>query len=167
MTLSPPPDEMYASRSDLLTAVRAWASFHGYALVIARSDQHRLTLKCDRGGAYRDKRNLTEDVRQRATGSRLIGCPFMATGSESRGQWWFSVRMPEHNHDPSSSAIQHPSLRRLNQEQKHQIEMLSRVGAPLYTILAAVQEKLPGGQAITSQDVYNARTQLREEVLVS
>ncbi len=119
MALPPPPNAMYPTRPELLTAVKAWASSHGYAIVIARSDQHRVTLKCDRGGVYQNKHNLTDDIRQRTTGSQLIGCLFMAIGSESQERWWLSVRVPEHNHEASNNTIQHPSLQRLDQEQRH------------------------------------------------
>ncbi len=86
-------------------------------------------------------------------------------GPKAKADGGFSVRVPEHNYNASSSAIQHPSFRQLYQEQRHQIEILSRVGALPRTILAAIREELPEGKAITARDVYNARTQLRGEAL--
>ena len=167
MALAPPPFNDYDSRDDLLVSTRAWAATQGYAIVIARSDKGRVTLKCDRGGQYRNRRELTEENRQRRTGSRLVECPFRATGNcDKRNQrWYLQVMEAEHNHEPSNTPAAHPSLRRLNEEDKTEIAGLSRAGVAPRTIVAAMQGQRPANKPLSVKDIYNARLQLRAEAL--
>ncbi len=69
MALLPPPAAVYPTRDDLLTAASNWAADHGYAVTIASSYEGKLYLKCDCGGSYRNRHNLTESVRRRNVGT--------------------------------------------------------------------------------------------------
>ncbi len=165
--LAPPPEEDYGSREELLTAVRSWAANHGYAVTIARSDtaKGRVYLKCDRGGLYRNKYDLSDETRSRQTGSRLINCPFSVVGNQIEGRWVVRVRDKEHNHSASSTTAAHPSLRRLTAKQKEEVATLSKAGAAPRTITAALRHDSTSGQILTTRDIYNARLQLRAENL--
>lgn len=120
MPLEPPPEDQYSSRDELLTAVKGWAATQGNAITIARSDSKKsvVYLKCDKGGKYRNKRQLIDEQKQHRTGSRLSNCPFSVVGSCIRGIWYLCIGNHHLNHDASNSRAAHPSLRRLNKEQK-------------------------------------------------
>ena len=69
----PPPPGQFASRDELLAHVRAFALTQGYAVTVKRSrtdvngEVKNLMLRCDRGGSYGNKLNLTADLRRRQT----------------------------------------------------------------------------------------------------
>ena len=67
-----------------------------------------------------------------------------------------------HNHEASTA---HPSLRRLNHEQKEEEALLSRVRAAPRTTIAAARQNNGSEHPITVKDVYNARIQIRTEAL--
>ncbi len=71
MSLRPPPCDIFPTRSQLEAYARVWAGQNGYAVVVKSSDKNRVILKCDRGGSYRNRWNLSEETRQRITGTRL------------------------------------------------------------------------------------------------
>ena len=180
MSLLPPPPGVYSSRDALLDAVRAWAAAHGYAVTIGSSYQGKIYLKCDRGGVYRNRHNLTNAVRRRDTGSRLtgttfdnekdivlteLGCLFSVVGSLKADSWELDVRHGDHNHEASKNQVAHPSLRRLTTEQKADIVGLTRAGATPRTIISALRQSQEGEVPITVKDIYNARQQIRTETL--
>ena len=74
-----------------------------------------MVLRCDRGGTYRNPLNLTDENRQRATGTTKISCPFELYGRKrADGFWYLSVTNSEQNHDASENMSGHAVARRLN-----------------------------------------------------
>ena len=69
----PPPPGQFASRDKLPAHVQAFALTQGYAVTAKRSrtnvngEVKNLILRCDRGGSYRNRLNLTVDLRRRQT----------------------------------------------------------------------------------------------------
>jgi len=68
----------FPSREELECYVRTLQKEHGYVLSIKLSERNiRVSLKCDRGGMYRNRNELTQENRKRETGTRLIDCHFL------------------------------------------------------------------------------------------
>ena len=111
MPLLLPPNESYATCEQLLQSVQAWAATQGYAIVIAQSNKNRVTLGCDRGGQYCNRRNLNTETRRQNTGTQLVQYLFQATASQKYREWYLVVRFAAHNHEPFTTVIQHPTLR--------------------------------------------------------
>jgi hypothetical protein len=82
--LAPSPAAVFPSREQLVDATQSWAAPRGYAVATLRSDEYRMSLKCDRGGVYRNQRNLTDATRQRQSAKRQINCPFRLHGARDR-----------------------------------------------------------------------------------
>jgi len=118
--LLPPPIGQFPSREALMVHVEGFASRQGYAVTIKRTARDTmLWLKCDLGGTYDTRFNLTAETRKRATSSKLIDCPFELYGSQKEdGLWHLSVTNGNHNHDPSPEMSGHPFVRRLNRGEK-------------------------------------------------
>lgn len=161
--LAPPPDNTYNSREGLLEGAKKFAAGHGYALVIERSRENKLWLKCDRGGTYRNRHHLTEATKKRKAHSRLLACPFRLRGAVKEGMWSLTTVNGEHNHEASDDMRVHPSLRRLNDQARDRIRGLTEEGASPAKILQVLQEEQPDIQLL-SRDIYNARKKIREEM---
>ena len=90
----PPPIDQFSSYDKLLAHVRAFVLTQGYAVTIKRTrtdvngEVKNVTLRCDRGGSYRNSLNLTDDLRHRQTASRLLDCPFELYGTRRNGVWF-------------------------------------------------------------------------------
>lgn len=158
----PPSD--FSSREDLLAGCKDWAAGQGYAVVIARSRFNRLWLKCDRGGTYENRRNLTPDQRKRKRGdSRLLGCPFkMLATCKKDGVWRVETDVPEHNHGPSDDLSAHPTLRRMTDEQLQKVKDMCDAGkSPAETLeeLKAIWTDIK----VLTRDIYNARKKYKTE----
>ncbi len=166
MSLSPPPPGIFGTRAELEQTARDWAANNGYAIVVRSSEQNRVVLKCDRGGAYRNRRNLAESDRRRKTGSTLTNCPFRAVGKmvAALNAWQLSVSVPEHNHEASISRAAHASLRRLNEEASRQLVSLTASHVVPRTIEAILRQS-DQGEAIIRKDIYNARQRIRNIAL--
>lgn len=157
-SMAPIPPSQFNSREELLANAKDWAADQGYAIVIARSRFNRLWLKCDRGGTYENRRNLTPDLRKRKrSDSRLLGCPFRVLAVVRKdGIWKVQVEVGEHNHGPSDDLTQHPTLRRLTEDQSQKVnEMMDAGNTPAET-LEELRRTWSNIKVIT-RDVYNAR----------
>jgi hypothetical protein len=102
-TLAPPPEGIYRTFEDLLTAVQRVAKDQGYGVVKLRASNYRdgkptrYDLVCDRGGV---KYNSTAKKRNPST--RKVDCPWRAKAvcEVSLGnQWRFAVQDSRHNHE--------------------------------------------------------------------
>jgi hypothetical protein len=96
----------FDTRNELLYAVRRFYGSKGYVLSIhgSRPDKY-VNLRCERGGCYRDTRQVPVDQRKRKRTSRLIGCPFEIRGKrQEEGYWMVEIREPRHNHGPDADA---------------------------------------------------------------
>ena len=152
----PPSD--FKNRDDIMEGVREWSANQGYAVVIARSRFNRIWLKCDRGGNYENRRNITPDQRKRKRGeSRLVGCPFKIVASIRKdGTWHLETENQEHNHEPSGDLSVHPTFRRMTEDQLRKVhEDLENGNTPAET-LEDLRKIWPDIKVLT-RDVYNAR----------
>ncbi|RHZ78775.1 hypothetical protein Glove_156g68 [Diversispora epigaea] len=123
--LSPPPsDSHFESRDDLIQHVQTHAFSYGYAVSIKRSERNKFVyLQCDRDGYYNNRLNLTDDTRQRATSTRLIGCPFELYGRKMKdSKWHLTIKNENHNHEASKNISGHPSSRRLNEKDQQRVQ---------------------------------------------
>ncbi|KAL1878826.1 hypothetical protein VTK73DRAFT_7479 [Phialemonium thermophilum] len=102
--LAPPPEGIYRSFDDLLTAVQRVAKDQGYGVVKLRASNYRdgkptrYDLVCDRGGV---KYNSTAKKRNPST--RKVDCPWRAKAVcevQLNNQWRFAVQEARHNHEP-------------------------------------------------------------------
>lgn len=101
--LAPPPEGIYRSFEDLLSAVQRVAKDQGYGVVKLRASNYRdgkptrYDLVCDRGGV---KYNSTAKKRNPST--RKVDCPWRAKAVcevQLNNQWRFAVQDPRHNHE--------------------------------------------------------------------
>jgi len=163
-SLAPMPPSEFDSREGLLAGCKDWAAGQGFAVVIARSRFNRLWLKCDRGGTYENRRNLTPDQRKRKRGdSRLLGCPFkMLATCKKDGVWKVETDVAEHNHEPSDDLSAHPTLRRMTDEQLQRVKDMCDAGkSPAETLeeLRAIWTDIK----VLTRDIYNARKKYKTE----
>ena len=163
-SMAPMPPSQFNSREELLESAKQWAAQQGYAIVIARSRFNRLWLKCDRGGQYENRRNLTPEQRKRKrSDSRLLGCPFrMLAVVRKDGVWKVSTENPEHNHGPSEDLSQHPTLRRLTEEQSVKVNEMTEAGNSPAETLEELKRIWPGIKVLT-RDIYNARKKYKAQ----
>ena len=131
MALLPPSEaEEYSTRQSLIAAVQAHAAVEGYAVMIRYSNNATGTvyLGCDKGGVYRNRKNLHDGNRHWDTASRLTGCPFSIRASERNNVWTLKVCNADHNHSATVSSAVHPVQRRRSSGIKKQIKDLSTSG---------------------------------------
>ena len=162
--MAPMPPSQFGSREELLTSAKEWAAHQGYAIVIARSRFNRLWLKCDRGGQYENRRNLTPDQRKRKRGnSRLLGCPFkMLAIVRKDGVWRVQTEIAEHNHGPSEDLSLHPTLRRLTEAQTQKVNDMTDAGNSPAETLEELRRVWPDIKVLT-RDIYNARKKYKTQ----
>ena len=161
------PPSVFGSREELMEGCKDWSATQGYAIVIARSRFNRLWLKCDRGGTYENRRNLTPEQRKRKRGdSRLLGCPFkMIAAFKKDGSWNVDTEIPEHNHGPSEDLSLHPTLRRMTDQQLQKVHEMCDAGKTPAETLDHLRSQWPEIKVLT-RDIYNARKKyktLKEE----
>lgn len=156
--MRPPPDGAFDSREKLLDYLKNWAQTEGYAVVIGRSRTNRLWIRCDRGGAYHDKHAEDPSQRKRKRKvSRLTGCEFSVKASMRKdGIWRSRTENGEHNHGPSEDLRDHPSLRRMNDEQTQMVNQLTEAGQTPAEIMVELTRIWPDIKVIR-RDIYNAR----------
>ena len=108
--LAPPPEGIYRSFDDLLSAVQRVAKDQGYGVVKLRASNYRdgkptrYDLVCDRGGV---KYNSTAKKRNPST--RKVDCPWRAKAVcevQLNNQWRFAVQDGRHNHEARVAASQ-------------------------------------------------------------
>ena len=161
-SMAPVPQGLFSSRDELMEYVKSWARHQGYAIVISRSRSNRLWLKCDRGGHYENRRNITDEQRKRKRGdSRLMGCPFMVIAVMKDDQWKVKTEVDSHNHGPSEDLTAHPSLRKMTQEQTDRLQKMTDAGNTPSEIMEAMKEQWPDIN-IVKRDIYNARKKHKE-----
>ena len=157
-SLAPMPSSDFDTRDELLMSAKDWAASQGYAIVIARSRLNRLWIKCDRGGTYENRRNITQEQRKRKRGdSRLLGCPFrMLATVKKDGRWRVETESAEHNHPPSEDLTSHPTLRRMTQSQLEKVHEMFEAGRTPADTVEELKKIWPSIKVLT-RDVYNAR----------
>lgn len=102
--LAPPPEGIYRSFEDLLTAVQRVAKDQGYGVVKLRSSNYRegkptrFDLVCDRGGV-----KYSSTAKKRNPSTRKVDCPWRGKAVcevQLGNQWRFVVQEARHNHEP-------------------------------------------------------------------
>ena len=163
-SLAPMPSSEFNSREELLAGCKDWAAHQGFAVVIARSRFNRLWLKCDRGGTYENRRNLTPEQRKRKRGeSRLLGCQFkMLANVRKDGVWKVETEVAEHNHGPSEDLSAHPTLRRMTDEQVNKVNEMCDAGRSPAETLEELRTLWPDIKVLT-RDIYNARKKYKTQ----
>lgn len=163
-SLAPMPPSEFNSREELLAGCKDWAAHQGFAVVIARSRFNRLWLKCDRGGTYENRRNLTPEQRKRKRGeSRLLGCQFKMLANVKRdGVWKVETEVADHNHGPSEDMSAHPTLRRMTDEQVNKVNEMCDVGRSPAETLEELKTLWPDIKVLT-RDIYNARKKYKTQ----
>ena len=163
-SLAPMPPSAFNSREELLARCKERAAHQGFAVVIARSRFNRLWLKCDRGGTYENRRNLTPEQRKRKRGeSRLLGCQFKMLANVKRdGVWKVETEVAEHNHEPSEDLSAHPTLRRMTDEQVDKVNEMCDAGRSPAETLEELKTLWPDIKVLT-RDIYNARKKYKTQ----
>ena len=84
-------EDTFSTREEVVSHLKRTYLILGYALTIKRSIGNKYCyLRCDRGGTYWNRWELTPDARQRSTSTRLIGCPFEIRCKYSNDSWRYS-----------------------------------------------------------------------------
>lgn len=101
--LGAPPEGIYRTFEDLLTAVQRVAKDNGYGIVKLRASNYRdakptrYDLVCDRGGV-----KYSSTAKKRNPSTRKVDCPFRAKAVcevSLANQWRFVVQDARHNHE--------------------------------------------------------------------
>ncbi|KAJ3672279.1 hypothetical protein LUZ60_007000 [Juncus effusus] len=94
--------QKFESMDELLNFTRDFFKSRGYLLSIRSSRCDRYVIVgCNRGGRYRDTRQVPPELRKRKRTSRLTGCPFEIRGKRQvGGSWVVEVKDCSHNHEP-------------------------------------------------------------------
>lgn len=101
-----------------------------------------MTLRCYRGGSYRNTRRITDEQRKRDRTTRLINCPFQIKGvKRSDGLWVVELKDYSQNHKPSDDISGHPLYHRLSSDDKEVVEQMSKSGASPRQILSTLRKK--------------------------
>ena len=130
MSLVPPPPGEFANRDELLDSLNEWGAYQGFAVVVGRSRQNRLWIKCDRGGKYVDKHLHDPEHRKRNSKATLrTGCPFSVQARMAKDKKWrCHTENPQHNNASSKDLSVHPSLRRMTKEQLAKVSKMTEAG---------------------------------------
>ncbi|KAI9021745.1 hypothetical protein CLU79DRAFT_835613 [Phycomyces nitens] len=80
----PFPEDGYPDKQSVIKAVNDYALSNNFTIKIKDGKFPILHLACSKAGAYRDKRNISDDKRKRAPNSSLIGCPYVLRFSFKR-----------------------------------------------------------------------------------
>ncbi|SCO76881.1 uncharacterized protein FRV6_01093 [Fusarium oxysporum] len=164
-----PPECIYPSRKDLVTAINAWARDRGYAFVVKNSwktasGRTRALYACDRG----TKPPSAIKIRKRNTTSRYTGCLFSILAKEEacRTAWAVKYRPDhsnhQHNHEPSK-AVAHPAHRQLSSLDRLIVRQLVNAGATPKVITSHLRNTTE--TLATQKDIYNCIAQGKRELI--
>lgn len=170
MELQPPDllDRFYPSLDELVTALNAFASLQGYAIVKRRTNTskkgvlRKAVLMCDRGKEHIDKNGSKRD-----TTSRKTDCPFDAIAILEQEEWSYRLRNGDHNHDPTLAGA-HPAHRKITQTEDvlDQTANHTKTGAsPQQTLTHLRLGQNPENPLIKNRDIYKERQGIREHNL--
>ncbi|RYO74489.1 hypothetical protein DL766_000477 [Monosporascus sp. MC13-8B] len=157
--LAPPPEGIYRTFEDLLTAVQRVAKDQGYGVVKLRASNYRdgkptrYDLVCDRGGV---KYNSTAKKRNPST--RKVDCPWRAKAVcevQLQNQWRFAVQDARHNHEarvPAAPPGQEntpiaQSIRSLTNKMDRMSHELSQGFGRIETRLEGIEKRLEAMEA--------------------
>jgi hypothetical protein len=154
---------LYRTETEAVQAIKSFAQDHHYAVITKRTNKGRegkveaIYMTCDQGQVYQS----TAKERQRNP-SRRNGCPFNLRVSYHKidNLWHVKVRDGAHNHGPSPTPADHPSIRREEIQQKTQyIKALLDINMPPSQILKQLRH-VDSTTVIQVRDIYNLRHRL-------
>ena len=161
----------FASKTDLVHAIKQHAAEEGYAVVTRDSKAPRadgtpgkVDMICDRGLL------ATSKAKVRETSSRRCNCPFrLVLRCEAGGaalRWFLDINNPDHNHEGSEHRAAHPTLRRaaFTPTLRNSVWQMSTSGSRARTILSTLRQEHPE-LSITKRDVLNNISKMRHESL--
>ena len=172
MDLAPPPEgEEYATGAAALAAINKFAVRHGYGVTERRSkpDKYGMPRKywfqCDCGSKVKPRNLHPDKEKRRVRLARSKNCPFKITCVRDTADrlWRITVEDPTHNHAATYPET-HPVHRKLTVDDKLDIKAMSAAGATSGDIVNKLQSANPD-RAFIRQDIYNARMDIRREVL--
>ncbi|KAK9734310.1 hypothetical protein RND81_04G130600 [Saponaria officinalis] len=133
----------FHTRDQLVQDAKQYYATKGYALSIKDSKKDKyVVLCCDRGGIYRNRRNIPMEARQKTSSSRLINCPFAIRGKKTTEGYWLC----------------------LTQEEILDIEKMSMAGIEPRQILSSLREKNSNIQAV-ARTIYNLKAKIEKKSL--
>ncbi|GKC37185.1 PKS-NRPS hybrid synthetase, partial [Tanacetum coccineum] len=109
---------------------------------------------------YQSRRS--ESSIQRETGTVKTDCPFglVANYYKTYDIWRLRVHRDEHNHPLASTLEGHPYAMRLEDDEFHLVEELSKYNVQPRYILSTIKERNPDNVS-SVRNVYNAQTKIR------
>ncbi len=153
---------IFWTRHDIVNHLKRTYQRLGYALTMKRSVANRYVyLRCDRGGIYSTRLELTAESKRGSTSSRLINCPFEVRRKICNGIWTFNVTNNAHNHGPSSGISGHPSTSRLNVAQREEVHRLACGRVSTRQIVSTLGQQDPDGYASPRAGSNERRRQVR------
>ncbi|GJY54867.1 PKS-NRPS hybrid synthetase [Tanacetum coccineum] len=120
----------------------------------------KIELMCEKGKEYQSRRS--ESSIQRETGTVKTDCPFglVANYYKTYDIWRLRVHRDEHNHPLASTLEGHPYAMRLEDDEFHLVEELSKYNVQPRYILSTIKERNPDNVS-SVRNVYNAQTKIR------
>ena len=120
------------------------------------------TIVCDRHGTYRSR---TKEPSTKATGTRLMGCPFeLRIKKNSNLKFEYKIVNPQHNHELHQNLAGHSIARQPNPEQARIIKNMSAAGVLPKNIVVALRQDNPE-TLIAARTVYQEKTKIKKETL--
>jgi flagellar biosynthesis GTPase FlhF len=122
-------DYTASSRQDIESLVRKEYKQKGVILTVERSNKNRVTLKCHRGGAYKNVNSKL--IRKSST--RLIECPFKILISARKNVWKVRDMVQDHNHVLDEKVVRQTVARRIPDDPtcKHYLKQCLNSGKPV------------------------------------
>ncbi|KAI8329119.1 hypothetical protein BC941DRAFT_476490 [Chlamydoabsidia padenii] len=121
-----------------------------------------IDLKCDRGGAYRERR--TGPAIRRGTGTRLVGCPSKWKIVKRQHRWILKTQCNNHNHQLDTNLSDHPSMRRLTDSQQGRVAQMTAGGSLLRQIISTLRQAYPD-TLLTPRTICNEHVKIRKTQL--
>lgn len=145
-----------STKDTVVNAVKEYAKRNGFEVVIARSTAHSAHLKCKKGGAYKNVRNLSEDDRKSYRNTCRIQCPFyirIGTKKDKGLTYLSHVSNDEkyHNHEINDENLLSTSAGRKSLLDLNDMEELQR----------GIEQKLPSKmiqKILSSESDHNKLT---------
>ncbi|XP_057450902.1 uncharacterized protein LOC130742815 isoform X2 [Lotus japonicus] len=161
-------DQIFDTRDDLLEWARKVGKDNGYVVVIARSDNARVSgsikviLRCAKHGKYVPYKDPAT-FKYKTTRSQKCDCPFELKGrpTESDRSWWLKVMCGKHNHEPARSLVGHSYVGRLTKEEKGQMGTMHKAWVAPRHMLLVLKEQNPDNLTTITQ-VYTQCKSIRK-----
>ncbi|OAD66991.1 hypothetical protein PHYBLDRAFT_151930 [Phycomyces blakesleeanus NRRL 1555(-)] len=160
------PENGYPNKQSVLEAVNEYALSNNFTIKIKDGKFLTLHLACSKAGAYRDKRNISEDKRKKAPNSSLTGCPFLLIFSfKNKSQRYLPLPVRGdnehcHNHPitPNNLASSHQGrMSLLTSEDAIIAKTMLENHAKTRDIQKATRDKVTGMRKLRISDINNLK----------